>query len=260
MVVDDVNVGGLFHAVDQGARGAEGVPPVDDDDAPGKAGKVERVLRRGVSAAGDDHVPAAVERAVAGRAVGDAAAAQAVLVRQAERPGRGAHAQDDAVRRKLLARGKDALGLPGQLHALDLVVADVQAEALRLLGHVHAQLRPADALGKAGVVLDDVGGGGLAAAELPLEQRAAQPRAQQVQPRGQARRAAADDDGIQHGSLRSLPARLRREIFVLLLFYLRMGQKKTRGGKFFRRGCLFSGKCAHCQAEKSAAPRARSTS
>lgn len=82
MVVDDVNVGGLFHAVDQGARGAEGVPPVDDDDAPGKAGKVERVLRRGVSAAGDDHVPAAVERAVAGRAVGDAAAAQAVLVRR----------------------------------------------------------------------------------------------------------------------------------------------------------------------------------
>lgn len=87
------------------------------------------------------------------------------------------------MRRKLLARGEDALGLPGQLHALDLVVADVQTEALRLLGHVHAQLRPADALGKAGVVLDDVGGGGLAAAELPLEQRAAQPRAQQVQPR-----------------------------------------------------------------------------
>ena len=115
----------------------------------GELGEEDRLLHRGVAAADDDRRAVLVERGVAGRAVGHAAAAELLLAGHAELLVLGAHREDDRARLVGLVVDPDGVRLAvGARLELGHVVGDeARAEALRLvaelLHHLRAHDRPA---------------------------------------------------------------------------------------------------------------------
>ena len=93
-IVDELHVVPLLQPGDGGVLAPELVPAVDQIDLVGQIRQIEGVLQGGVAAAHHGHVPAAEEVAVAGGAVGDAAAHQQVLALHAQLPVLGAGGQD----------------------------------------------------------------------------------------------------------------------------------------------------------------------
>ena len=83
--------------------------------------------------------------------------------------------------------------------SLDLrhvLIAHLCAEAFRLLHQVLGEVEAVDALGEAGVILDEFGGCDLAAGDEPFEDDRAAPRAGGVDGGGQPRAAPTDDGDV----------------------------------------------------------------
>ena len=92
-----------------------------------------------------------------------------LFTRNAQVAGCGAHCQHDGVRLVGLAVHDDLLDRAGEVEFLDVLGADVGAEALGLLAHLVHQVGAHDSLTESGEVLD-LGGGHEGATELgPLE-------------------------------------------------------------------------------------------
>ena len=103
---------------------------------------------------------------------------------------------DDHRRRIHRSAGRCVIsnGCVAEIHALDLLHREDGAEALRLLAHQVHQLRPEDALGEAGIVLDVGGDGELPAGLHALEDERREVGAGEIERGRAAGRAGADDD------------------------------------------------------------------
>ena len=188
----------LLRPLEHDLRGAELVAAVHDRHARGELGEEERLLHRGVAAADDHGRLVLVERGVAGRAVGHAAAAELLLAGHAELLVLGAHREDDRAGLVLLVVDphRVRLALGARLDLGDVVGDEARAEALRLVAELLHHLRPHDPLGVAGVVLDVGRLLEQPAPEEALDDERVQVRAGGVERRGVARRTASDDDDL----------------------------------------------------------------
>jgi len=111
---------------------------VDDRDLGGELRQEERLLHRRVAAPDHDHLTVAVEGAVAGGAVGDAAAVQRALRLEPELARCRAGGDDHGLRQVLVAPDVDLEGALGEVDACDVVGEELGAETLGLgteLGH-----------------------------------------------------------------------------------------------------------------------------
>src|SRR4051812_15557581 len=135
--------------------GAVVVTAVHAGQLVGVLGDEDRVLHRRVAAAEDEHILALEEGAVADTTGGDAAAGELDLTGDVEAPWLCAHCQDHALRLVDLITDVDLLRASvGELHAIDVIGHEAGSEALRLGTELVHHLRPHDAFGVAGVVLD----------------------------------------------------------------------------------------------------------
>ena len=97
--------------------------------------------------------------------------------------------------------GASAAGLGARVDGCDgLGHKDLHAEALGLLAHLVGQVRAGDALGEAGVVVDALGGSGLAADTTALDDQGVHALAGGVDGGGQSGGSGADDDEIVVGT------------------------------------------------------------
>ncbi len=141
--------------------------PVDQGDAAREAGEERRLLHRGVPPAADDgDVLVAEEESVTG-GTGAHAEADALLLTggDTELAGRCAHGEDHRARLVCGVADRHLLDRAGQVDLVDVLHAQVRAEAQRLLAHLVHQVRAGDAVPEAGVVLH-FGGGHQRATEL----------------------------------------------------------------------------------------------
>ena len=141
-------------ALSHDARGAQGVAAVHDDDLGREVRQEGRLLHRGVAAADDGQATILEEEAVAGRAVGDAAAGELLLAGHVHMTVLGAGRQDDGARVEDLVLGRHGLHVALKVDGHDVLVAHVRAELLGLLAHVVHEFGALNALGEAGEVLD----------------------------------------------------------------------------------------------------------
>jgi len=186
-------------AVGHDAGGAEFVAAVDEVDLGGEAGEEGGFLGGGVAAADDADWDVPVERAVAGGAGGEAVAGEFLLAGEAEVPGAGAAGDDEGAGVGPVAVvDLDAEVAVLLLEAGDGGVLEACAEALGLGFHVHDELGAVDAVDEAGEVLDEGGGGELAAGFLALEDEGVEVCARCVDGCGEACAAGADDDQLFH--------------------------------------------------------------
>ena len=151
-------------AVLQDALGLEFVAPVNHGDFAGEIGEEEGFFDRGVAAADDQHLPVAVEEAVAGGAGGNAEALEILFRWQVQPLGLGAGADDQRIAGiDLAAVALQPDGLVLQADLGDGVGNDFGADMLGLGLHFLHQPGALDDFGKAGVVLNIGGDGELAA-------------------------------------------------------------------------------------------------
>ncbi len=180
--------------------GAQRVLAVDDVDLVREAREEGRLFHRRVAAANDGNLLLTEERAVTGGAPGDAVAAQAILIGDAElairRPGRVDHGEGLV---HVAVAQRDLLDLAGQVERHHVVVDDLGAETGGLVLHLRHQVRAHDSLGKPGVVLD-LGGLHQLAAELDRagDDEGGEVRARGIDGRGVSGGAGADDDELAH--------------------------------------------------------------
>ena len=155
-----------------------------------EARQEQRLLERGVAAADDRDLLVAEEEAVAGRAGGDAAAAQPRLALEAQPDRRRAGRDDDRLGRVLDAAGPDPeRPLPRGRPRSTSTSTMLRAEALRLGAEQLHQLGALDAVGEARVVLDVGGDHQLAARRGAGEHDRLEVGPRGVDRRRQARRA-----------------------------------------------------------------------
>ena len=188
-------------AVEHDLRRAELVAPVDQRDLRAEARQEQRLLHRGVAAADDDDRHVAEERAVAGRAGGDAAPLEALLGLEPE-PARGRAGRDDhGLGAVLVVADPDAERALGEVDLRHVVGDVLGAEALRLVAELLHHLRPHHAVRVARVVLDVARDHQLAAPLEALDHERAQVGARAVQRCGVPGGAAADDDQLTMSSV-----------------------------------------------------------
>src|SRR6266545_1519791 len=158
-------------------RRAQLVAPVDEVHLGRVLREERRLLDGGVASAHHRDLDAAEEEAVAGRAGGHALAAVLALGGEAEPLGRGARGHHHRVGRVELVVLPHMEGPPREIDAGHVAEQVARPEALRLLLHLLHELRPEDALGEPGVVLDIARDGELAAGLKALEQERREVRA-----------------------------------------------------------------------------------
>ena len=186
----------LAGAVDHDLRRAELVAPVHDRDLGGELRQEERLLHRGVAAADDDDLAVAVERGVAGGAVGDAAAVQRALGLEPELACGCPGGDDHGLGGVLVVADVDLERALGEVDAGDVVGQELGAEPRRLGAELGHHLRPHDPVDVAGIVLDVARDHQLAAPVEPLDHERAHVGARGVERGCVAGRAAADDDHV----------------------------------------------------------------
>src|SRR5690606_16835804 len=128
-----------------GLVGPQRVAAVDDRDAVGELREEHAFLDGGVTAADHDHVLAAVEEAVAGRAGGHAAAVELALARYAEQARVGAGGDDHSASVVVGRAALDPEPAGGvRFDADHLVGLEVGAEPARLVGEALGELGTGD--------------------------------------------------------------------------------------------------------------------
>ena len=202
---DDLLVG--HGAVAHDLAGAELVAPVNDVYAAGEIGEEEGFLHGRVSAAHDHDGFAAEtgERAVAGRAGGNAPVHETFFGFQAEILRRGAGSDDHAFGLPgFIARG-DRKRPAGEIHRRDRPGKHLRAEPFGLFLEQLHHFGSGHAVGEPGEILDFGCGHELPAgqdllAELALEHERREIRASRVERRRIRRRTRPDDDNSFHAS------------------------------------------------------------
>ncbi|SHU76761.1 Uncharacterised protein [Mycobacteroides abscessus subsp. abscessus] len=169
---------------------------MDQGNAAGKSCEECRFFHRGVSAADDGDVLILEEESIAGGTGADAASQQGVLPWHPQVPRCRTHRQDDGSRTVYLVAYGDGLHGAPQGDLVDVLGAEVGAEADGLFAHLIHQVRSHDSLAEAGVVLD-LGGGHQGATELgALEHDRLELRAGRIDRRGVPSGSRADDDEL----------------------------------------------------------------
>lgn len=180
-----------------GLGGTKLVAAVDDRDLAGKLGQIHGLLDRTVAAADDINLVVLEEGRVARGAEGDAAAGELALVFAADGAGEGAGGDDDGLCLVLALVADDLLDLTAEVNALDDIAAALGTELRRLLAHARDQTAAALALDAlAGIVLDLVGLGDLAAVLSLFDDQGAQTGAAGVQSGRKTGRAGAENNNI----------------------------------------------------------------
>ena len=166
-----------------------------DRDLAGVFGEEHRFLGRGEPAADHQHLTAGEELAVAGRAVGHAAAGVFGFPFEPElaRAGTGGH--QDAEGPQIAARGVHDLDIALHIQTGRLGAKELGAEILRLPAHRGRQ-RPTAGRADARIIDHFIGDGDLAAEIGLLQDQHAVARPGQIQARGQAGGAAADHNHV----------------------------------------------------------------
>src|SRR5262249_388564 len=136
------------------------------------------------------------EKAVAGRAGADAAAAQPRLVLETEPQGACAGGHDDRVGGVFVAASPERERPLRELDTLEVDIDDPGAEALRLAPEEIHQLGARDAVREAREVLDVARDHQLAAGRVAADDQRLQVGACRVDGRGQAGRPGSDDDHL----------------------------------------------------------------
>ena len=114
--------------------------------------------------------------------------------------GTGAGRDDHRARFERIAIDDELERLAGEIDAVEIAEFDPRAETLGLLLQLLHQLEAIDALGKAGEILDDAGGGEQAARLAAGEDERREIGARGVDRGGEAGATGADDDDLFHGS------------------------------------------------------------
>ena len=196
----DLGIGGGARLHDLG--GPELVAAHDHRHLGREAREERGLLDGGVAATDHDDVLVAEEEAVARRAPGDTATGQPLLVLQAQLLVGGTGGQDDGARALDVAlRRRDDLDVTFELHAHDVVVADLGAEALGLRAHVLHEVGAHDAVAEAREILY-LGGVHQRATcgHAAGDHQGLEVGARGVDGRGVARGARADDDDVTNVS------------------------------------------------------------
>ena len=118
-------------------RGPQLVAPVHQVHLAADAREVDDVGRRRVAAAHDHHVLVAIEVAVAGGAIGHAAAAQLLLAGQPQLAGHRARGHDDRAGEVGVKGCDELVGLGGEVHGGDVFHDGLRPEGEGLIVHVH---------------------------------------------------------------------------------------------------------------------------
>ena len=191
----------------------------------------ERLLEGGVAAADDVDLFLAEERAVAGRARRDAAAAVLLLGVDPEPAGARAGRDDHCARARYSSSPTQTRnGLLGEVDLRHVVGDELRAEALRLAAEVGHHLGPHDAVGVAGVVLDVARDHQLAAPLEALDHERLQVGARRVERSRVPGGAAADDDQLTNVVLVAQGAPL--EEFLSVVVNVRAAAGRSRRSYF----------------------------
>src|SRR5262245_14454991 len=192
----------LEQAVLQDLLGAKTVAAVHHGDAGGEIGEKQRLFDGGIASADHDHLFAAIEKAIAGGAGGDAIALEFLLGRQLQparlRPGGDDHAVGE------IAVAGITLEPERPVREVDLahvVGDDFGADMLGLLLHLLHQPGPLDDVGEARIVFHVGRNGELAAGLDALDQDRLEHRARGIDRRRITGRTGADDDDLGTGGL-----------------------------------------------------------
>ena len=177
--------------------GPQLVPAVHQDHLFGDSAQQQRVSGGGISPAHHDDGPALVAHPVTGGAVGHATAHQGLLAGKAQLPGAGPRGKDHGPGGKRPLAGLQHLGLRGEVHALHLCVFCPRAEPLGLPLHLLRQSEAVDPVLIAGIVVDRLRQGHLAAGRQLLQHQGIQSGPGRVESRRVAGRPAAHHDHIE---------------------------------------------------------------
>ena len=170
---------------------------MNDGDLAGKFGEVDGFLHRTVTAADHIHLVILKERGIAGGAEGDAATGELALILTADGAGEGTGGDNDGLGLVLALIADDLLDLAAEVNALDDIGAALSTELCRLLAHAGDQTATALTLDHlAGIVLDLVGLGDLAAVLSLFDNQCAQTGASGIQAGGESGGAGTEDDNI----------------------------------------------------------------
>ena len=150
-------------------RRSKTLAPVDDGDLARESGEKGGLLHRRVTATDHDNLLLAEESSVTGRAGGDPSTLVLVLALDAEPDGLRTGADDDSLGSELLAFDPDPKRPLGEVDPLDVLVVNLQTEALGLLAHVNHHLRASYAGGISREVLHIGGQHELAAGHVTSE-------------------------------------------------------------------------------------------
>ena len=156
------------------------VAAVQQRDFRGEPAEENRFLHRGIAAAHYGDLLVAEKEAVAGGAARHAVADQRLFAGQAQPARARTRGDDQRARMNFARRGMQADGMRVHFDARHQGVLIGCAEASRLLLHVLDQLRPLNALGPAGKVLDHRGNRELAAGLVTLQNQRFHPGARGV--------------------------------------------------------------------------------
>lgn len=184
--------------------------PDEDGHMAGVFGEEDALLRGGKAAPHHKDLLVGEELPVAGGAVGHPPAPEGLLPLEAHHPGMGPGGPEDAEAGQVPPAGADGFHIPRQVQAGDLRQEELRPEGLGLLAHGLGELGAAG-VGHTGVVHHLLGDGDLAAEVLLLHHQHPVPGPGQVEPGGEARRAAPDDDDVVESALvhHSCPTRSR---------------------------------------------------
>ena len=200
-VPDHLDFGMMERAVFHDGAGAERVAAMYEVDLGGETGEEGGLLDGGVPSPDDDErlVAKLRESAVAGGAIGDAVFFQGAFGGQAEAARAGAGGDDDGARFNGIAIDNELEGLGGEIDAVEMAEFNARAEVLGLLLKLLHELEAVDALGKAGKILDNAGGGEEAAGLDSGEDERGKVGAGGVDGGGKSSAARANDDDLFHG-------------------------------------------------------------
>ncbi len=199
--------------VDQNRLGAELVAAVDQADLARDVRQIQRFFDRGVAAADDDDVLSLVEKAVAGRAGGNAFAHESLLGRQPEIARRCAGRDDQRVAGVFADVADQAQRTLAQRRGMNVVEDDLGVEAFGVLLKARHQLGALHAVGIGRPVVDIGRGHQLPALRQSGDQNRFQVGARGVYCRGKSGRAGAENQQAMvlggHDAVDSLFIRVR---------------------------------------------------
>ena len=153
------------NALGHDAGGAQGVPAMDQKNFRAEPGKIQSFLAGGIAAAHDDErlVAKNGQRAVARGTIGHAFGFQFVFPGDAEVFMTGAGGDDDGFGLERFAVHHQLKRRFGKINFFNRAETGFGAETLGLFLHSRHQFTAVHALGKAGKIFDDAGGGQQAA-------------------------------------------------------------------------------------------------